>query len=85
MKDVDGVREAIPADGWHEALEAFFDDIFSTLSIHSRIGDAVARVELARSRVERCIEVVEERAAVVAARLEKLEAERVELLAAPIH
>ncbi len=84
LKDVDGVREAVPADGWHEALEGFFDDIFSNLAISSRIGDAVARVELAQSRVKRCVEVVEERSAIVEGRLEKLEAERLDLLTAPI-
>lgn len=84
LKDVDGVREAVPADGWHEALEAFFDDIFSNLSIHDRIGEAVDRVTLAQTRVQRCLEVVDERSAIVDARVDALEAERVELLLDPI-
>ena len=84
LSDVEGVRDAVPADGWHEALEAFFDDIFSNLAIRSRIGDAVARVELARSRVERCLEVVDERSAAIQTRLDRLEAERRELLIDPI-
>ncbi|MEO6988634.1 MAG: hypothetical protein ABI239_08295 [Aquihabitans sp.] len=84
LSAVEGVREAVPADGWHEALEAFFDDIFSNLSIRSRIGDAIERVALARSRVERCLEVVRERSALIETRLEALEAERIELLADPI-